>query len=289
MAILLKRARFRQQPTLPLAVDLNHEIGRSVVEAGYVLGGVQAYSASTQRLLLPGTAGSGTVDQSVTGHGNGISLVRTGTPNYSFINLGRSFSKSTSGGVTMMVRVTVTDLSRIGQLFNSACMHVAQWPGHHLQVNTDGSFFGSYGTTGGTSSANYRRATSATGVVVANKEVTLAAVVRSATDWSLYKDGVLLATPTYAGTGGYNAGTADGAINRREDSTSQISNSWLYLDRALDDGEIQALYEAPFQFLEPRRRRVWALAVASGIPTLSAATAINITDTTATPRVTVTF
>jgi hypothetical protein len=58
--------------------------------------------------------------------------------------------------------------------------------------------------------------------------------------------------------------------------------------RALTDGEMVSYTANPWQLFAPERRVTYFFP-ASGIPTLSAATAVSITSTTATPRVTVTF
>jgi hypothetical protein len=62
----------------------------------------------------------------------------------------------------------------------------------------------------------------------------------------------------------------------------------FFWDRVLSTSEIAAASANPAQILTPERR-VSYFFPASGIPTLSAATAVSITSTTATPRVTVTF
>lgn len=60
--------------------------------------------------------------------------------------------------------------------------------------------------------------------------------------------------------------------------------------RALSAAELRSLHANPWQLLNAPARRMWG-ATASGpvIPTLSAATAIDITSTAARPRVTITF
>ncbi len=59
-------------------------------------------------------------------------------------------------------------------------------------------------------------------------------------------------------------------------------------NRSLSSGEMASVSTNPWQLFAPERR-VSYFFPASGIPTLSAATAVSITSTTATPRVTVTF
>ena len=66
--------------------------------------------------------------------------------------------------------------------------------------------------------------------------------------------------------------------------------SFFYIfDRALSDAEVVSLSRNPWQALAPAPRRLWGVAAASGIPTLSAASVTAITATTARPQVTVTF
>ena len=267
MALLLRRTTRRRQPTVPLAIDPQHDIGRSVIEAGYMLGARTGYSASTRRILVPSILGSGTITAAVTIGGAATKLNATSSANCSFINLGRSFSHSSGTGITMLWRGVINSLSVLIPLFTSASDGVAQWPGHYLSVNTAGTFFGAYGDTSGTGTSAYRRATSSTTLTV-GQFYTIAAVCRGATDWSLYVDGVSQGAPSYSGSGGYAAGTANGAINRRDDSGQQTVNSWLYLSRALADAEIQSLYEAPFQFLMPIRRRVWVAVNSGGAVTM---------------------
>lgn len=59
-------------------------------------------------------------------------------------------------------------------------------------------------------------------------------------------------------------------------------------NRALSDAEVAEVSRNPWQLFAPERRVTYFFP-ASGIPTLSAATAVSIGSTTATPRVTLTF
>ena len=65
---------------------------------------------------------------------------------------------------------------------------------------------------------------------------------------------------------------------------------WGIWDRALSDGEIMSLYVNPWQLFAPRRIYI-PTATAAGYthPTLSLATATEITATSFKPRVTYTF
>jgi hypothetical protein len=58
--------------------------------------------------------------------------------------------------------------------------------------------------------------------------------------------------------------------------------------RALADAEMRALHENPWQLFRPRTLRIYSLP-ASGIPVLSGSTVIDIGQTSARPRVTITF
>ena len=62
-----------------------------------------------------------------------------------------------------------------------------------------------------------------------------------------------------------------------------------WIDRALTPGEIAFLSAYPLRQLAPQYRRILAVGASSPYPTLSAATAFNITATTAQPRVTITI
>ena len=97
----------------------------------------------------------------------------------------------------------------------------------------------------------------------------------------------------------FSVGTSNGSGNSpqllgifRTDATTE---NWFanYLlgavwKRALSTSELLSLSANPWQLFAPERR-VSYFFPASGIPTLSAATAVSIGSTTATPRVTVTF
>lgn len=59
--------------------------------------------------------------------------------------------------------------------------------------------------------------------------------------------------------------------------------------RALSEQELHSFTLNPWQLFEPRRIFVPMFVASSGVPVLSAATAFNVTATTAQPRVTITF
>lgn len=60
-------------------------------------------------------------------------------------------------------------------------------------------------------------------------------------------------------------------------------------NRAYSDADLRSLHANPWQLFAPRAIRVFVPAAGPSIPTLSAATAIDITSTSARPRVTITF
>ena len=112
-----------------------------------------------------------------------------------------------------------------------------------------------------------------------------AAHVGSTSGFVLYINGIKQSGLGSASTSGFAFGRSDIAIQAPNFSILGAAN-WA---RALSDAEAVELTRNPWQLFAPRTQRIWAPAVASGIPTLSAATLINITSTTATPRVTLTF
>ena len=257
-----RRERWRDQPAVPLRVDLDHPLARGIIEFGYTLGSGVPYSAI--RELKPSRVGAvGTVQ---TPHGTAIDT--SGTGNY--INLGRNLSAS-SAVATCIVRTTLPETLQETILFTSALQSGANYVGHWASLSGTGVFRGAYGDGGGTAVADYRQAVSAAGTVISGP-YTLAAVCRAATDWSLYANGVSTGTPTYSGSGGaYSAGTQNGTINFRSANAfygTQSASSWAFFNRALTDAEIFALYQAPFQILQPIRRRVF-VAVSVGGQTLT--------------------
>ena len=98
-------------------------------------------------------------------------------------------------------------------------------------------------------------------------------------------------------TASFSGATTDNAdayvIGNRKNDNLRPWNGWvgvsLIWDRILTDAEIASLTENPWQIFAPRTQRILSPAAASAYPTLSAATLFNITSTTATPRVTLTF
>ena len=91
--------------------------------------------------------------------------------------------------------------------------------------------------------------------------------------------------------GGYS-GSSVVLAGERGASNAYALKSKIYLYagfvRAFPDDELRDLSLSPWQLFAPERRATYFFP-ASGIPTLSAATAVSIGSTTATPRVTVTF
>ena len=262
MAGIINRRRWTTQPTRPLQVDWSHPLARGLIECGYVLGGLAPYSAVAGP--VPTINGTGT--PGIRTHGHGITV--NASPNY--ISLARNISAS--GLVaSSMVRTTVESLSAAAILLASSGTTSTNYAGHFMDVATSGALNGNYGDNAGAGGPNRRTASSATGVVVAGVPATFAFVCRAAADWSLYKDGRNLGTPTYSGTTNvYAPGAGLGTINFRNAGSTygnQTASSWAHWSRALNDDEMQALYEAPFQFLQPIRRRVWV--AVGGTPAFS--------------------
>ena len=253
MAVIILPDKWRRQPQVAMQVNLSHPLARDLIEFGYVLGGNNPISAMPASGSGPFLAGA--TESVATPHGLGINT--NGTGNY--INLGRNLSAS-SAVATVIVRTTLPDPLVSTQLFTSALQSGANYAGHFYAIGSTGTLGGNFGDGGGSGGTDRRSADSAAGVVVPGQN-TIAVVCRATTNWSLYKDGVSTGTPTYSGTGAaYSAGTANGTINYRSAGAvygSQSSSLWAFFNRALTDAEILELYVAPFQVLQPIRRRVW--------------------------------
>lgn len=238
---------------MAMRVNRSHPLARDLIEFGYVLGGNNPISAMPGRVDAPFRGGA--IETVATPHGLGINT--NGTGNY--INLGRNLSAS-SAAATCIVRTTLPDTLVATQLFNSALQSGANYVGHFFNIASTGTVAANYGDGGGAGGPDRRSADSAAGVAVPGPN-TLAFVCRGATDWSIYANGVNTGTPTYSGTGGaYSAGTANGTVNFRSAGTlygSQSASSWAFFNRALTDAEIFELTQAPFQILEPIRRRMF--------------------------------
>ena len=253
MAHIILPQRWTRQPQMAMRVNLSHPLARGLIEFGYVLGGKNPISAMPGLVYVPFLAGA--TESVATPHGLGINV--NGTGNY--INLNRNLSAS-AAVATLILRATLPDPLVSTSAFTSALQSGSSYVGHFANFGSAGGFSGFYGDGGGNTAADYRQAASASGIIVPGP-VTAAFVCRGATDWSLYKDGIDTGTPTYSGTGGaYSAGTATGTVNFRSAGTlygSQSASSWAFFNRALTDAEILELYLAPFQILEPIRRRVF--------------------------------
>lgn len=266
MPVIVVPTRWKRQPTSPQKVDWRHPLADKLTEFGYVLGGIGPYSAvqPTQRANYVYVSGTGTPAN--TKHGNAITV--SGTGNY--INFNRNISAPTQVA-SGWVRTRVNSLSAIGILLSSASASTTNYYGHWVQHNTAGGLVAFYGDGAGTATSNYRRAL-VDSVVSAGEDASFAFVCRAATDWSLYKNGANLGTPTYSGTAtAYATGTGNGTINYRDAVVAygdQSASTWAYWSRALTDAEMRALEEAPFQILVPDRRRIW-VAVGVGGQTLT--------------------
>jgi hypothetical protein len=57
----------------------------------------------------------------------------------------------------------------------------------------------------------------------------------------------------------------------------------------LSSAEALQVYQNTWQIFKAQPRRLWVVGTSNAIPTLSAATAVNITSTTATPQCVLTF
>ena len=227
-------------PEIPREINSENPITRSLLEAGYALGGSAAFSAL--RKAQPFVTGTGTSSASKFGRAINVS----GAGNY--IDLGRNISAKTAVA-SGFVMTRANSLSARCNLLNSALQSGANYVGHWFFVETTGLLSANYGDDGIPATGNRRTAVSATGVVTAGETFSAGFVCRGATDWSLYKNGLSL-TPTYSGTGGaYVAGTAKGAVNFEAANAlygDQSASVWGFWDRALSDAEMQLLAYDPF-------------------------------------------
>lgn len=134
-------------------------------------------------------------------------------------------------------------------------------------------------------------------VSVVNRWVIAAAVFVPFDGFKLYIDGRLGASYTNATKGtfrgstkgyllGGNAGGQEAFSNRQAMGDFALFAAWT---RALPEAEVVELSRNPWQIFRPLRPIIYSLPSASAVPTLSAATAVNITSSSAQPRVTVTF
>lgn len=107
----------------------------------------------------------------------------------------------------------------------------------------------------------------------------------------MYEDGVLVASTGQSGTvdsgafGLYLNKWFTGGAGFEHTQNFYMGAAW---SRALAESEAKALSANPWQLFAPQRRII-TIAGAAGVPVLSAATAIDITATTARPQVTITF
>jgi hypothetical protein len=128
------------------------------------------------------------------------------------------------------------------------------------------------------------------GIVSANEYCILVSVNDAGGSNNLYtyKNGVLVAT-----TAGLTTGIGGVAIVGQSGFATSYADHEFYLvgsvNRALSAAEVASLSNNPWQIFQPTPRRLWVVGASSGIPTLSAAAAINLTSTTATPQCVLTF
>lgn len=95
-----------------------------------------------------------------------------------------------------------------------------------------------------------------------------------------------LANFFYASGAGVSFAVGNGSNFTAGPHTTPVA---LYAQAAWTDAQVQSFLENPFQLFRPIRPILYSLPSAATAPTLSAATVIDITSTSARPRVTVTF
>ena len=270
--MILLPQKWKRQPTVPMAVDWNHPLAQGLIEFGYALPGLVPYSAVAVGSQRPFVTGAGTQDATT----NGQAITVNGTGNY--IDLGRNISAPTlvaSG----FVRTTFHGVGSM--LLTTAQQSGSNYAGHYLIANANGALDANYGDNAGSGGQNRRTAASAAGVLVSGETFSVGFVCRGEADFALLKNGGNLGSLSYSGSASsYSGGTARGTINFRQPATAygqQSSSTWAFWSRALNDGEMQALHEAPFQLLVKRQRRIWvAVGSAAGGASATAATAWRI-------------
>lgn len=256
--MILLPQKWKRQPTVPMVVDWNHPLAQDLREFGYALPGLVPYSAVAAGSQQPFVTGAGTQDATA----NGPAITVNGTGNY--IDLGRNISAPTqvaSGFVRSTYHGVATN-------YLAAAESGSVWVGHRLRAGASGVVEARWSDGGGQSAINMRRGLTPSAILTSGEApFSLAFVCRGATDWSLYKNGSNQGALTYDGTAStYSAGTLNGRINFNAGGEygQQSASTWGYWGRALNDGEMRALHEAPFQLLVKRQRRIWVGSATGG-------------------------
>ena len=259
--MILLPQKWKRQPTLPMAVDWNHPLAQGLLEFGYALPGLVPYSAVAAGSQQPFVTGTGTQDATT----NGPAIAVSGTGNY--INLGRNISAPTQVA-SGFIRTTPTATQ--GPLLYTSGMTAGGAEAGHAIYHNGTTLAARWSDGVGTDVGNRRIAETTAAGALSGLSVSVAFVCRAATDWSLYKDGRRLSITGNSGSSNsYSPGVSNGTVGYRNQAPwygPQQVSTWAVFARALDDGEMQALHEAPFQLLVKRQRRIW-VAVSGGGPT----------------------
>ena len=273
MAVIIPPENWQRQPIVPLRLKQEHPLADGLIDYGYILPSGIPYSVFSELGNARPTLNSAASVGQATSLGMGIDL--PGSPHYIALNRHISAPTQVASGIW---RGRVNSLSSFGIFFTTSYDVGSNFRGHFFQYGSNGSIEGHWGDNGGTSDSNRRSAISAGSVISVSEDLSAAFVCRAATDWSLYKNGVSTGTPSYVGSAStYSPGNSWATVNFRSPSSygNQTTTFWAYWSRALDDGEMRALHDAPFQVLHPIRRRIWVSGAAVSPPGLLLMTGVG--------------
>jgi hypothetical protein len=122
---------------------------------------------------------------------------------------------------------------------------------------------------------------------------TIAVTITAGGTVKIYLDGVSQGLTPGVYSNGATTQTAAYVLGNRSTDNARVWNGQLgdllIFDRVATDAEILSLQNNQYQIYKSTPRRLWVFGTSNAIPTLSAATAVNITSTTATPQCVLTF
>jgi hypothetical protein len=265
MSSLILPRIWTSQPQYPVQIDTNNPIGRSI-----------------DYFFTPTFQGDsrGTVANLPNG---GISTV------YSKYGLGKK-PDGTSGYFSGPSNIKIKGT---GSLSRFAVLRVGNGGSNRAILSSGGSGGEMWRITNNTDilfvTTNVNVQFTQAGIVSANEYCILVSVSDLSTNTtSTYKNGILVATSSGTLLGG------DGTVSVGQSGINSFyADHEFYLvgsvNRALSSAEAASLSANPWQIFKAKPRRLWVADVDKKIPVLSAATAVNITSTTATPQCVLTF
>lgn len=244
MAFLLRRERWRSAPSGPVEIDYSHPLARGL--AWYQIAG------ESNRLppLLVGSAAP-----SPTSSGMGVRMQGYGN----YVDLRENLSAPTEQASGLFI-AAIHDFSTETAIFTTAGagLNSAYYAGHHVTAGTN--FAAHYGS-GSSNGPDGRRSVGTPALVVLDRPHTFGFSCHGPTDWRLLFDNAFV-SPSYSGyAGSYGPGDASwhASIGLRKLWSVSGHHTFLlgaFWHRALSDGELRAISEAPYQILRPRNRRI---------------------------------